>query len=156
MIRISITGRCFPSATDRSYSALVRSSNRPSTLRPAPADSSSAVVRSFTSSSCETCGRVRAGPQPPRTSIPTSTDVAINEHFRLAMVELSESVERTIIGILLRMGYLQSNKHCPILEISNQERKNRVLFLIDSSDCVQEDSVVCFMIASRCCPDCQP
>src|SRR5262249_808675 len=131
MIRISITRRCFPSATDRSYSALVRSGNGGSALGAAAADSSSAVVRSFTSSSCETCGRVRAGPQPPRTSIPTSTDVAINEHFRLAVVELSEMVERTITGILLRMGYLRSKKSSLILEISTQERKNRVLFLID-------------------------
>src|SRR5262249_21350838 len=128
-IRMSITGRCFPSATDRSYSALVRSSNRPSAFRLVAADCSSATVRCFTRSSCETCRRVRAGPQPPRTSIPTSTDVAINEHFRLAVVEPSETVERTIIGILLCIGYLQS-KRCPYTR-NFEPRKEESRIILD-------------------------
>src|SRR5262249_11688370 len=76
---------------------------------------------------CETCGRVMAGPQPPSTSVPTSIDAAINEHVRLMMVELNATVERTITGILLRMGYLRSKKSSLILEISTQERKNGIV-----------------------------
>jgi len=51
------------------------------------------------------------------------------------MVELNEAVERTITGILLRMGYLRSKRSFLILEISTQERKNGIV-LKDLSDCL--------------------
>src|SRR5215831_18283674 len=60
MMRMSTTGGCFcPPALYRSYSAFVRSSSRPNSLRPSVMCHSSLALRCCRSSCCEMCSGVR-------------------------------------------------------------------------------------------------
>src|SRR5262245_24457792 len=107
MIRMLITGgACCPPAVCRSYSALVRSSNWPSILRPVAVACSSLVVRSVKSPCCVSGGRVMAGLQPPNTS-PASTVTATYRRLRRAAAAARARAVRRIATVRGLMDYLR-------------------------------------------------